>query len=145
MRFNKKTQYGLLLVLHIATQTRCSTKAAASYLQLSHSFLDQVSRDLRLAGILESFRGPKGGWQIVGDPLVGDVLFALSPDAFLSEGEIVKYVQGPSEHRMLVHMVKNMWDVIQPLLHRKIKGISNELIMNERMQASVNAQNTLAN
>ncbi len=79
MKLTKKVQYGILLVNDILTKGRTSIAETAKSMSLPTPFLEQISRQLRVAGILKATKGPGGGYDVVGEPTLLDVTVALDP------------------------------------------------------------------
>lgn len=131
MRLNKKVQYGLLFALYIVRGGRVTVEAAADSLGLSKSFLEQVARLLRIKGIVCSIRGPSGGFEIVGEPTVLDILNALDPIAVLSKEEAAQYTYGTHEHRALLQFAVKLNRIMTPTLRQKIKNVALDLVLEE--------------
>ncbi len=131
MKLNRKSQYGMLLVLYICRAGRTTIDHAAENLGLSASFMEQVARKLRLAGVLQSVRGPGGGYELAGEPTVADVLDALSPINFLTTAEQQEYRRGHAEHRAFAAYAGNLKKALNPLLNRTLRNINQELVVNE--------------
>jgi Rrf2 family protein len=131
MRLNRKVQYGLLFVLYITRAGRVTIESAAEGLGLSTSFLEQVARNLRLAGVVKSIRGTHGGYELEGDPNMQAVFEALSPVNLLGREEFKGYSKGSSEHRALAHYVASLGLALAPLLKRKVRNVSNDLVAQE--------------
>jgi Rrf2 family iron-sulfur cluster assembly transcriptional regulator len=131
MRINQATQYGILLALYLTRSGRISLDQIAEGLQLSQSFLEQVARKLRIAGVIKSVRGPHGGYEIVGEPTIRDVFNALSPVQLVGTLDQFNYSKGSSEQRALLLFSNNLGLALSPLLSRKVKHVMQELTANE--------------
>lgn len=84
MILNSRTQYGILVIKELknaeVSQTIKLQDISDKY-NISIHFLEQVARDLRLAGLILSRKGPGGGYFLNQDetPIsVGDVYLAVS-------------------------------------------------------------------
>lgn len=83
MNISQKTDYGLILLVHLCKNTPqnpYSLKDIAEANHISFYFLQKAALDLRKAGIIKSERGKHGGYRIVSDPgkiTIIDVLEAL--------------------------------------------------------------------
>ncbi len=131
MRINRLSQYGILFVLYLSQAGRATAEGAAEGLNLSRSFLDQVARKLRVAGVIKSVRGCGGGYEVVGAPTVEDVLDALSPVSLLTSAESTMYALGAPEHRAFANYCKNLENSLSPVLKRKVSAVGKELVANE--------------
>lgn len=98
MKVSTRGHYGLRAVVVIAKMAQeglpISVSDVAKQENLSTTYLEQLVSKLRRAGILRSYRGPHGGYELVKDPdhiTVADVLEAagekiIFPDCTLDEG-----------------------------------------------------------
>lgn len=117
MKLGKKAQYAILLVLYLARTGRARTVDAAESLSLSSHFLEQVARKLRQAGIIKSVRGPGGGYELLINPSVGQILESVSVQPVLTPSESAFCATSNSpEYRLLGEIAGNI-----------SKAISNEL------------------
>jgi len=131
MRLTKESQYAILLSLYIARAGRANIETAAANLGLSESFLYQVARNLRKGNILNSIRGPGGGYELVNSIRLLDVLSSIDGNGLLSQTERLKYATGVPEERALELIVSNMGLAMWPLLNKPIKTIMAELSSKE--------------
>ncbi len=89
MRLSAKTKYGVRAVFDIAYHAQeepgmaIQAKDIALREQIPLRYLEQIFQDLRRAGIIESKRGPRGGYLLKRNP------------KDLSLAEIVSVLQGP--------------------------------------------------
>jgi Rrf2 family protein len=135
MKLNKKTQYGLLLVLYICRAGRATIKNTALNLRLSVPFLTQVALQLRASGVIKSVRGPAGGYELQGKPTVGDVIGALNSEAILEAYNTRQsYSRGSFEHRALAGFMTHMNSVISCAYARGVMNVGTELVEKELRQ-----------
>ena len=86
MKLSTKGRYGLRAMLDLASYSgegAVSTSSIAKRQNLSESYLEQLIRKLRNAGLVESVRGKQGGYRLARNPdeiSVGEVLRALEGD-----------------------------------------------------------------
>lgn len=128
MRINKKAQYGVLLCLYIARAGRATIPEASANLKLSTPFLEQIARKLRIAGILTSVRGVKGGYEMPGEPTIAQILKALSPASILTPEENRDYTRGEPEHRALAMFARRLTLGVSHFTKGSIRAISEELV-----------------
>lgn len=101
MKLNKNLINALLYCMYVAHAGRATTETIAGYYNLSHTFLDQIARKLRIAGVLKSIRGPNGGYELNGTPTFADVLTAMGASKFLTFDEHQALARGTAEERAL--------------------------------------------
>ena len=90
MIFNTKVRYGLAVVFTLANKTAyVSIQSIASELGLSKTYLEQVFTLLKNNQIVESIKGPQGGYRLLNlnDLDVYTVFKALDPDLIAYEEE----------------------------------------------------------
>lgn len=131
MKLNKKLQLGLLFVLYLSRSGRTTLESAAEGLGVSRSFLEQVARTLRVFGHVKAFMGPTGGYELVGDPTVGQIFAALAPVCLISPKDMNINRVGGQERRSLNHLAVNLTAALNPLLNRKVKAYGQELAVAE--------------
>jgi len=119
------------MCLYLSRAGRAKVEDVAANLNLSHSFLNQVARKLKLTGVLFSFKGPGGGYELVEDARMVDIFTALSPFILLDSEEVRRYASGQPEGRALVDYAKNLGSSSYIVLRRKVKDVMNVLIANE--------------
>jgi Rrf2 family protein len=91
MIFNTKVRYGLAVVFALANKANyVSIQTIASELGLSKTYLEQVFTLLKNNQIVESIKGPQGGYRLIGlNQLdVYTVFKALDPDLIAYEDEL---------------------------------------------------------
>lgn len=62
--FNKHTQYAILLINSLSATEVVNLHQVAETTGLSQAFLSQVAQKLKVAGLITSFTGPKGGYRL---------------------------------------------------------------------------------
>ena len=95
MRLSTKTRYGVRAMFDIAfhhgmasgreTPTAAQAKDIAKREDIPLRYLEQIFQDLKRAGLVESKRGPRGGYFLKRDP------------AEITLGDVVRALQGPIE------------------------------------------------
>jgi Rrf2 family protein len=134
MRLNKETQYALLLGMYLARSGRSTIETVVANLNLSKSFLHKVAHNLRRRGILESTRGPGGGFALAKDVRIIDIFNSIDGNGFLSQRERLKLATGVVEERMLELIVSNMGLAIWPVINKTLKQFVSELTQTELKQ-----------
>lgn len=83
MKLSTKGEYGvraLAVLAHHYEQGPLPLRVIADQEHLSELYLEQIFRDLKKAGLVESVRGPKGGYSLAKNPneiTVGDAVRVL--------------------------------------------------------------------
>jgi Rrf2 family protein len=101
MRLSTKTRYGVRAIFDIAYHGQESPQAAAQARDIARRediplrYLEQIFQDLKRAGLVDSKRGPRGGY------------YLKRPAAEISLAEVVRALQGPIEETFLVEDDQN--------------------------------------
>ena len=96
MRLSTKTRYGVRAIFDIAYHSRdlaggtAQAKDIARRGDIPLRYLEQIFQDLKRAGLVESKRGPRGGY------------FLKRAPADIKLGDVVRALQGPIEEMFLV-------------------------------------------
>lgn len=78
MKLTKDVQIAIALITTLRHNPILKLETVATMKGVSRHFLEQVSRKLRVAGIIKSHRGPKGGYSLIQDKItVGEIMKAL--------------------------------------------------------------------
>ena len=96
MRLSTKTRYGVRAVFDIAFHNEHQPNVAAQAKEIARReqiplrYLEQIFQDLKRAGLVDSKRGPRGGY------------FLKREAATISLADVVRALQGPIEEMFLV-------------------------------------------
>ena len=96
MRLSTKTRYGVRAIFDIAYHGQDSAQASAQARDIARRediplrYLEQIFQDLKRAGLVDSKRGPRGGY------------YLKRPPEEISLSEVVRALQGPIEEMFLV-------------------------------------------
>ena len=99
MRLSTKTRYGVRAIFDIAYHGQETAQASAQARDIARRediplrYLEQIFQDLKRAGLVDSKRGPRGGY------------YLKRPPAEISLAEVVRALQGPIEEMFLVEEV----------------------------------------
>jgi Rrf2 family protein len=91
LRLSTKTRYGVRAIFDIAYHAQdqphgsAQARDIARREQIPLRYLEQIFQDLRRAGLVESKRGPRGGYSLKRDP------------ASITLADVVRALQGPIE------------------------------------------------
>jgi DNA-binding IscR family transcriptional regulator len=118
--------------MYLTRSGRSTIDIVSKNIDVPKAFLEQIARELRIAGVLRSIRGPNGGYELVGEPTVGSIFEALNEMTLLSPQEISAYRRGELEHRALASMVSDMAFSLHPVLRRSVKDVAREQVVAEK-------------
>lgn len=96
MRLSTKTRYGVRAIFDIAYHNREQSGRASQAKDIAHRaeiplrYLEQIFQDLRRSGLVDSKRGPRGGY------------FLKQPASEIKLGDVVRALQGPIEHMFVI-------------------------------------------
>ena len=105
MRLSSRTRYGVRALFHIAYHNGggpASAREVAQRQDIPVRFLEQVFQDLKKAAVVESRRGPGGGYYL-----------ARAPES-VTLGDVLRAIEGPIEFGRCVHSHDG---VVQPGEH----------------------------
>lgn len=145
MRLNKSAQYGLLFVLYLQRAGRARVEDAAANLGLSRNFLKQIACKLRVGNVVQSVRGPGGGYQLVEDVKFVDVLEALKIEPFLGTSETERLQTGGPEQRALANFVGALSFHVEDLLKTTANEVNEALVQQETEQLDSISDSATAN
>ena len=85
LRFTKRSEYGFMALAYLASrpQAYCSVREIVEQLAVPKRLLAEILKDLSQAKLVESVRGPGGGYRLCGSP--GDITLS----------ELVGILEGP--------------------------------------------------
>ena len=134
MKLSTKTRYGARILIELALQADKGaiqvSKIAASQ-KIPVKYLEQLLRKLKLAGIVKSVRGPKGGHLLAKKP---DTI-SLGQVVRLFEGQtdLVECVSSPEKCDMAPEcLIRNAWYNATRVLYENLDGISIADLINPK-------------
>ena len=142
MRFNQKLQLGLLFALYLTRSGKTTAESAADGLGVSTSFMALVANALHRKGVIKSTRGRNGGYELNGDPLVGDIFKALSPVKLVCTN---RQAGTSHEYRALYGLASALTQSMAPLMNRKVRNLVGELYANDTARLNRPSPSTQAN
>ena len=102
MRLSTKTRYGVRAIFDIAYHGQDSPQSLAAQARdiarredIPLRYLEQIFQDLKRAGLVDSKRGPRGGY------------YLKRPSSEITLAEVVRALQGPIEETFLVEDDEN--------------------------------------
>jgi len=96
MRLSTKTRYGVRAIFDIAFHNGGPAAVAAQAKDIARRehiplrYLEQIFQDLKRAGLVESKRGPRGGYYLKREP------------SEITLGDVVRALQGPIEEMFVI-------------------------------------------
>ena len=136
MKLSTKGRYGLRamidLALHCESEHAVSIQSIAERQQISESYLEQLVRRLRTAGLVKSVRGAGGGYQLArpADGIsVGDILRAL-------EGSIDAVTCGGTDHdgscgQADLCVTRIVWERVNRAIEESVDSITLDQLVEE--------------
>ncbi|MDR2480702.1 MAG: Rrf2 family transcriptional regulator [Spirochaetaceae bacterium] len=125
MRISTKGKYSLIALLYIALLDKgvyASASEISTATGISEGYLEQLFIELRKAGIIQSVRGPQGGYYLDKEPKnisAGDIL--RSVEGSLSPAECVDSMVCPKEQSCLTW---NTWNLLNSSIKNFVDSIS---------------------
>ena len=136
MTLNKECQYATLFCLYLYRAGRTTVQTASENMKLSRAFLDQVARQLRLAGMIVSIRGPGGGFELVSKEItLYDIISALGTSTRLLEGkDEYAYGLGSTEQRAFAHLALHFNPLFYALFDVKLADILTGIELEDKLK-----------
>lgn len=101
MKFDRESVLGILFCLYLKRSGRANVQNASLNLNCSHDHLQLISNKLRKKQILNSKKGPGGGFELVGDPTILQIVSAIKGYSFVKSEEKTRLNFGEFEQRAL--------------------------------------------
>lgn len=99
---NKDTQNALLFTLYISRGGRVPLYSVSEALGLTQTYIKKtLVPTLAKANIIQAIPGYKGGYELLGDPIISKIIRAMGNPKFLTDKESNRYRRGEPEHRAL--------------------------------------------
>lgn len=136
MKLSTKGRYGLRAVIDLALASESdravSITSIARRQSLSKSYLEQLVRSLRKAGLVASTRGAQGGYRLAKSPAeisVGDILRALEGD--LDPVDCAALRASGQCTAQEVCVTKYVWERISDSINAAVDGITLQQLLDE--------------
>ena len=134
MKLSTKTRYGTRILIELALkidQGAVQVSKIASSQKIPVKYLEQLLRTLKLAGIVKSVRGPKGGHLLVKNP--EDISLGRIVRLFEGQTDLVECVSSPEKCDMASEcLVRHAWYEATSVLYEKLDGISIADLVSEK-------------
>ena len=126
MKLSTKTRYGARILIELALQKEqgaVQVSKIALRQEIPVKYLEQLLRKLKLAGIVKSVRGPKGGHLLAKDP--NQISLGQVVRLFEGQADLVDCISFPEKcERAEECLVRNAWYDATAALYEKLDGIS---------------------
>jgi len=126
MKLSTKPRYGARILIELAlreTQGAVQVGKIASRQKIPVKYLEQLLRKLKLAGIVSSVRGPKGGYLLAKDPK--QITLGQVVRLFEGRTDLVDCISFPEKCGMASEcLVRNAWYDATAALYEKLDGVS---------------------
>lgn len=135
MKITTKGRYGLRAVLYLASSyynRPVSIKTIAQEEDISPEFLEQIFFKLKKAGIIESLRGPGGGFMLKMKPAdisIKDIFEALEESTSITPCAIE--ISSKSCNRENHCMVQNVWKELSKQINDYLSTVTIKSILED--------------
>lgn len=119
------------MTLYLCRAGRANMATLAESLDIPFHFATQIAKTLSNKKVFKSLRGPGGGYEIIGDPTVRDVLCALGSIRPLTSKESDRLSRGAVEHRALAQWARVFSGALDALLNQPVRSVSKALVVHE--------------
>lgn len=130
MKFNKNTQYALLLSLYLCRAGRAKVSDIAAELALSPSLLASVANKMRREGVIRSFRGPGGGFELVNKDVSIAEASMVGDTPLIKPRDAKKYARS-IEGRALIALTNYVTYCIAQSFTTELMTVSHEVQMKD--------------
>ncbi|MBI4455210.1 MAG: Rrf2 family transcriptional regulator [Acidobacteria bacterium] len=140
MRLTARSGYAILALFHLASDGAnrpVRSRAIAEQQNIPHRFLEQILLNLKKAGLVRSFRGARGGYQLAVAPrevTLKDAIEAVEGSIYLLGSPESRGMESEGERRLL----RTVWAGIEESFIKSLGSITLEDLKN-RQQAERNA------
>ena len=136
MRVNKKTKYGIEVLVYIAKATKENNmiqgRSVAAMLGINEPYFDQIMMTLRRSGWVKSVRGRKGGYILACVPSEIKILDVIE----LFEGPVVLGNAKPSENSG--YAAVGVWTDVANYIKDTLDGFSLQRVLDHEQSTSMN-------
>ena len=143
MRLTTKGRYAVTAMLDLALNEAAgpvSLAEIAARQELSLSYLEQLFRQMRRRGLVQSTRGPGGGYQLgkpAAEVAVADVIDAVDESVDATRCKGMENCQG--DQRCITH---DLWEDLSAQIHDFLSGITLAQLV-EKQGSAGQSQKTL--
>lgn len=141
MRLTTKGRFAVIAMLDLAMHSQCGAvnlTAISERQQISLSYLEQLFGKLRRAGLVESIRGPGGGYVLSQDASlinIADIIAAA--EDMLDATQCGGHADCQSGNPCLTH---DLWSNLNKTIDNYLRGISLQCILNQQEHRHNNEQ-----
>lgn len=133
MKLSTRTRYGARILIELALQAdqgAVPVSKIASQQEIPVKYLEQLLRELKLAGIVKSVRGPKGGHLLAKEP--GNISLGQIVRLFEAQSDLVDCISSPEKcERASECLIRNAWNDATNALYNKLDEISIADLIND--------------
>lgn len=126
MKLSTKTRYGTRILIELAlniNQGAIQVSKIAASQKIPVKYLEQLLRKLKLAGFVNSTRGPKGGHQLILSPET--ITLGKIVRLFEGQTDLVECVSTPEKCEMSSEcLVRQAWFDATNALYKELDGIT---------------------
>lgn len=132
MKISTKGRYGLRAMVDLAVNSSreepIPLKSIADRQNLSERYLEQIFSALKKNGIVNSIKGPQGGYMVskdIQEILVGDILRALEGNLHIVSSEDMR------DDKIEECIKNNIWNKLNESIDRVVDSITLEDLVSE--------------
>lgn len=132
MKISTKGRYGLRAMVDLAMNSSreepIPLKSIADRQNLSERYLEQIFSGLKKNGIVNSIKGPQGGYMVskdIQEILVGDILRALEGNLHIVSSEDMR------DDKIEECIKNNIWNKLNESIDRVVDSITLEDLVSE--------------
>jgi len=136
VKLTAKGRYAVMAIADIASQGAGSTVSLADIAarqNISLAFLEQLFGKLRRAGIVDSVRGPGGGYKLASKPHaipLNHIIFAVDEDIKAHGCDpLTKITCTGQSDRCLTH---NLWGALETHIEQFLAGVTIQDVIEQR-------------
>ena len=141
MRLSSKGRYAVMAMADLARHSRAveppravSLSEISTRQDLSLAYLEQLFTQLRRRGLVNSVRGPGGGYRLArtaAETAVGDIVLAVDEPIEAVRCTSAKTGCMPGGERCLTH---DLWEALGDHIHDFLNGVSLEDVIEGRLK-----------
>ena len=135
MNFSKRSRYGVRALVYLAQKTDCicmQLNDIAARNSISAKYLEQIFAMLKKSGIVNSIKGPQGGYFLADEPekiKIADIILALDGTYVLEDEKINYGENGEAE------AIENQKTIIEPV-NEQLNLLLNTLTLKDLVECS---------
>lgn len=138
MKFDRESILGILICLYLTRSGRTNMKNIADNLSYSQDFLQKIAAKLRKKKIVASKKGPKGGYELVGNPTILSIVQAVKGYHFVTLRQRTELSFGEFEQRAINALFSHLTSTVQITIFelRDLQALFEKSLLNEASEVN---------